>query len=190
MGRAAPAGGAGAGATAGTLAAPPPPAEEPDYVPGPHAAAKLMLHCLQKSAQVGSVAAAPVILIAALRGRARATPLTMQRALRLAAGSLGTGTVALGAANAVKIASLDADGIADRVYRLHYSSGQQRTDRLANAAGLVASSVAAMALPSPTLRVMGINALGGFAAGTALGVFGHVVTSKELLRSARAAAEA
>jgi small-conductance mechanosensitive channel len=41
-------------------------------------------------------------------------------------------------------------------------------------------------LPGVTLRIMGMNALGGFAAGTALGVFGHVATSKEVLSSARA----
>jgi hypothetical protein len=145
-----------------------------------------MLHCLQKSVQVGAVAAAPVVLIGALRGRARATPMTVQRALCLAAGSLGAGTAALGAASAAKIATLDSEGIADRVYRLHYSAGQERVDRLANSAALVAASVAAMALPAPTLRIMGMNALGGFAAGTALGVFGHVATSKEVLSSARA----
>ena len=151
-------------------------AAEADFVPGPHAASLLMAHCLQKSAQVGAVLGVAACGVAAARGRARGAAITAERAVNLLATSLAGGTVALGAASAAKIASLDEEGIADRVYRLHYSAGQNRTDRLANAGGLLAAGAAALVLPAATLRVQAINGLGGFAAGTAAGIAAHLAT--------------
>jgi hypothetical protein len=159
---------------ASTAAAAPPAV---DYVPGPYAAVTLLFHCLQKSAQVGAVVGLGAVALAALRGRARGAPLTAERGVRLLVTSLGGGTAVLGAASAARIATLDADGVADRVYRLHHHAGQERTDRLANAAGLMTASVAAMALPAATVRLMAWNMAAGFAVGTAGGVAGHVGTS-------------
>ncbi len=147
-----------------------------DFVPGPHAASLLMAHCLQKSSQVGSVLGVAACGVAAARGHARGAALTVERAATLLATSLAGGTVALGAASAAKIATLDEEGIADRVYRLHYHAGQNRTDRLANAGGLLAAGVAALLLPAVSGRVQTVNGLAGYAAGTAAGIAAHLAS--------------
>ena len=150
-------------------------AAEEDYVPS-HPAAALLAHCLQKASQVGAVAGVVLVTAAAARGRLRGTPLAPERGARLMAASFAAGTGGLGAACAAKIATIDEDGCAERAYRIHYNEGQQRTDRLANAGGLLLGGVVAVALPAATLQVQGINALAGFAAGTAAGVAAHVAT--------------
>jgi len=162
----------------GAAAPAPAPAALPakDYVPGDDAAALLLAHCVQKSAQVGGVLGCVVAAAASARARLAGAPLPPGRGTRLLAGGFALGTAALSVASAAKIASLDAEGVADRVYRLHYHAGQARTDRFANAAGFIGAALALSAFPGPSLP---LAAVAGYAAGTAAGVAVHVASSLE-----------
>ena len=145
-----------------------------DYVPGDDAAAILLAHCVQKSAQVGGVLGCVAAAAGAARARLRGVPLPPGRAPQLLAGGFALGTAALSAGSAYKISTLDKDGVDDRVYRLHYHAGQARTDRFANAGGFLGAAALLAAAPAPSLA---LNAAAGFAAGTAAGVAVHVASS-------------
>ena len=161
-------------AKAEAAAAPVPSARDADYVPGDNAAAVLLAHCVQKSAQVGAVLGCVAAAAGAARARLKGVPLPPGRAPQLLAGGFALGTAALSAGCAYKISTLDKDGIDDRVYRLHYHAGQARTDRFANAGGFLGAAALLAAAPAPSLA---LNAAAGFAAGTAAGVAAHVASS-------------
>lgn len=148
------------------------PSDPDDYAPGPDAPARLLLHCAQKSAQVGAIGGVALAAVGAARGGGGRPALA-----RLAA-ALVVGTAALTAASAAKIATLDEEGIRDRVYRLHYNAGQARTDRFAAAGGAAGAAAALLARRPP--GVGGVTAaLGGAAAGVAAGVAAHVATHRK-----------
>lgn len=72
-----------------------------------------------------------------------------------------------------KYVNMDDEGLYDRVYRLHYNEGQQRTDKFAAAFGLL-GALAAAAVVRPAAAV---SVLGGAAVGMAAGVAAHVATA-------------
>lgn len=69
---------------------------------------------------------------------------------------------------------LDKDGIEDRVYRLHYNEGQNRTDMFSGASGTLGGIIAAAAFHQTPWAIAG-----GFAAGTCAGILGHCLTSSK-----------
>jgi len=163
------------GKAKGDAAAPAPrAASSEDYVPGDDAAALLLAHCVQKSAQVGGVLGCVAAAAASARARLKGAPLPPGRGPQLLAGGFALGTAALSAASAYKISTLDKEGIDDRVYRLHYHAGQARTDKFANAGGFLGAAALLAAAPAPSRA---LNAAAGFAAGTAAGVAAHVASS-------------
>ena len=110
-------------------------------------------------------------MLRAVRGRPAPPP------LKTLAGSLLVGTSMLTAASAVKIGTLDAEGIDDRVYRLHYNAGQRRTDRFAGIGAGVGAVLGAMAGAGSVGALTA--AAGGAAAGAAVGVAAHVATARK-----------
>ncbi|CAL8462866.1 g2400 [Coccomyxa elongata] len=87
------------------------------------------------------------------------------------------GTALAGAAGAAKVygTNVSDEGIEDRVYRLHYNAGQNRTDKFAAISGLVGAVATAGLLDTRNPRLL----LGGAAAGAAMGVLAHVATYRE-----------
>lgn len=76
----------------------------------------LEAHCLQKSAQLGSVASLPVLAGAALAGRlGRTSPLNTAGAFRVLAASSSLIFVVLAAATSYKVVGLDLEGVQERV---------------------------------------------------------------------------
>jgi hypothetical protein len=70
-----------------------------------------------------------------------------------------------------KMKDMDQEGLEDRVYRLHYNKGQNRTDLFSQigAAGGIGATAA-------MLKAAPLQVLGGAAVGTAVGVAAHVAT--------------
>lgn len=141
---------------------------------------RLMLHVTEKGFQAGAVLGIAIVLpiVAYRRSRkvgslAGASPDLLRTLGKSALWGAGITTVmGLG-----KIASMPsderADGLQDRAYRLHYNTGQNRTD-LFSQVGMAVGGTAAMWLVSPAAMVV----LGGAAAGSAAGVAAHVLTSR------------
>lgn len=69
---------------------------------------------------------------------------------------------------------LTAEGIEDRVYRLHYNDGQNRTDTFSRVGALAGAAAAAA-----RYGLHGSVLVGGAAFGTGLAIAAHVVTSTE-----------
>lgn len=143
-----------------------------DYVPTAREAPLiLMSHCIKKSAQVASVGG--VALAAARAARGRGPP-----ALVTLANCFYAGTAMLSAGCALKIGTLDAEGVQDRAYRLHWNAGQNRADRFAFLYGAPPGATLGALLGSGGVG-LGTAAVGGAAAGIAVGLAAHVATSKK-----------
>lgn len=69
---------------------------------------------------------------------------------------------------------LTSDGIEDRVYRLHYNQGQNRTDTFSRFGALGGAAAAAA-----RYGVSGNVLISGAAAGTSLAIAAHVATSRQ-----------
>lgn len=145
---------------------------EADYVPGRDAPLRLLTHCAAKSAQVASIGGVALATARALRGRP-----VMPPALRTVATCFYAGTSVLTAVCALKIGTLDEEGVTDRVYRLHYNAGQHRTDRFAFVYGAPPGATLGALLGAGSMG-LATAAVGGAAAGIAVGVAAHVVTKK------------
>lgn len=79
---------------------------------------------------------------------------------------------------ALKLATMDEDGLYDRVHRLHYNAGQSRTDHFAQA-GAALGAAAALALRSslPAAAQTPTGIMGAAAVGVASGVVLHILTA-------------
>eukprot|EP00891_Asterochloris_glomerata_P002097 jgi/Astpho2/2097/Aster-00581 len=130
--------------------------EEKDFDPQQsNATALLMWHIVQKGWQAGSVLGVGVAMPLLARRWRKAGVLTGERVV---------------GAGLVWGKPLPQDGIEDRVYRLHYNEGQNRTNRFAAYGALGGSLLALTAYP----RLKPVA--GGAALGTALGVGLHCLT--------------
>ncbi|DBA70400.1 TPA: hypothetical protein ACH3X2_011814 [Trebouxia sp. C0005] len=149
------------------------PGEEQDFDPTKDATVKLLRHITEKGFQLGScIGSFIVVPVIAYRGRASNCP-TVPKMLRglsrsavyttIAAGLLGLGMV--------YGTPLTPEGIQDRVYRLHYNEGQNRTDTFCRA-GAVAGAAAAAAKFGAGRTAL--NA--GAAFGASLAVLAHVAS--------------
>lgn len=152
----------------------PAPPDDTDYVPGRDAPLRLLTHCAAKSAQVASIGGVALATARALRGRPATPPV-----LRTLATCFYAGTSLLTAVSALKIGTLDEEGVNDRVYRLHYNAGQHRTDRFAFVYGAPPGATLGALLGTSAVG-LATAAVGGAAAGIAVGVAAHVVTAKKV----------
>lgn len=66
---------------------------------------------------------------------------------------------------------LTAEGIQDRVYRLHYNKGQNRTDMFSRTGGLAGAAVCAA-----RFGTSGTSLLGGAAIGSTAAILAHIST--------------
>ena len=69
---------------------------------------------------------------------------------------------------------LTAESIEDRVYRLHYNQGQNRTDTFSRVGALAGAAASAA-----RYGLQGNVLIGGAAFGTGLAIAAHVATSRE-----------
>eukprot|EP00879_Flechtneria_rotunda_P001286 GHRR01001435.1.p1 GENE.GHRR01001435.1~~GHRR01001435.1.p1 ORF type:complete len:172 (+),score=46.13 GHRR01001435.1:174-689(+) len=138
---------------------------------------KLWFHIAQKGLQggavIGTIGAVPALGL--WQKYLRNQPVNPLKLLEGAGyttlGALGL-TVLVGA---LKTMQLDRAGVEDRVYRLHYNKGQNRTDAFAQAGALVGLAAAAYFLRGRS-DVKALQYVGSASLGTAGGVLLHVLT--------------
>lgn len=147
-------------------------------------AVHLFSHVLQKGFQAGSVIGVVAVVPAVLllkRGATEVPPLL--RAANTLGYSAAAGTALSGAMCTAKFVNMDREGLEDRVYRLHYNEGQNRTDAFCAAGSTLGAAAAALLLARHGVPLSGLNVTGGAALGAALGVFAHVLTRPEEQRT-------
>lgn len=90
-----------------------------------------------------------------------------------------------GIVGALKFMQIDQAGFEDRVYRLHYNSGQKRTDDFSTVGALFGLAAAAVLVPRAgggAATAYGMMLLGGAAVGSAAGIVAHVATTPKELK--------
>uniref|UniRef100_A0A7S0WV59 Uncharacterized protein n=1 Tax=Chlamydomonas leiostraca TaxID=1034604 RepID=A0A7S0WV59_9CHLO len=143
----------------------------------PALAIKLLAHILEKGFQAGGVLAIPIApALAYFKANGVFTPEVLTRFAGYTAASLigATGVMA-----GAKFTQIDRDGFEDRVYRLHYNAGQNRTDRLSEGGAVLGLAATAYLLRSSGAPIKPLNLLGGAAIGAAAGVGLHLLTKAE-----------
>ena len=142
---------------------------------------RLFRHIAEKGFQMGSVLGVAIV-----------SPITYYRLRRRAGGSVGltpiltavggtaiAGMVTAAVLGAFKVATIPSNeraaGLQDRAYRLHYNSGQNRTDTFAEL-GMAVGGTASLVFVSPAAAVV----LGGAALGAVAGIVTHVATAENV----------
>lgn len=138
----------------------------------------LWAHILQKGYQGGSVLGAGAVVPALAAWQVLKEKQERPDLLKLAQGAAFTTLAALGATfvvGSLKLIQMDRAGMEDRVYRLHYNKGQQRTDTFAQV-GSALGLAAAAALFRDNKDAKPLHYLGGASVGAAGGILLHVLT--------------
>ena len=136
--------------------------------------ADLSSHILRKAVQAGGVfGASSSLLLAALRPQYRHTNALLRTAGLVTLGVGGAAAVA----GLAKVATLDRDGVNDRIYRLHFNQGQIRVDTFSAVGGTIGLVAAAAMTTGPASFA---QVVGGLGWGAALSVGAHVISSRLL----------
>lgn len=147
-----------------------------DFDPTQSATARLMWHITEKGFQLGAcIGSAVVVPVMLYRGRGSNVPVLPKLLRGLAKTTvITTGVTGVLGLGRIYGTPLTSEGIEDRVYRLHYNQGQNRTD-VFSTVGAVTGAAAAAA----KFGVGGASLIGGAAFGTSLAVLAHVATHEE-----------
>lgn len=155
---------------------------KPDYVE-----LRLLGHAANKGFQAGSVLGAAIgVPWVAWRDRGRGDGVNPERLLSGAAyGAVGGAALSV-LLYAGKRATIDREGVEDRVYRLHYNRSQRRVDSYTAAGATAGLAAAALMLrvrdPDSGARPPAMAMAGGAALGCAAAVVAHLVTRPANMR--------
>eukprot|EP00877_Chromochloris_zofingiensis_P012775 jgi/Chrzof1/7751/Cz02g35130.t1 len=146
---------------------------EDNFDPSQSAALRLYSHILQKGFQAGSIIGVGIVapILAYRQG-------SLDLALLTRAAGRGAlwGTAATAVLGALKISQTDQEGLEDRVYRLHYNEGQNRTDLFAQVGAVVGFAAGAALLGVG--KTAPINFVGSAALGATAVLIGGVYICK------------